>query len=373
MSKIKEVINNKQFRDILVCIMWPSTINYASGILARQVGTDMWISGILGLLVVLPFILIIIYIGRNFPNKTIVQYSQELLGNAFGKILGFVLAIYMFISATSTVSMYIHHLTDYLLPQTPFLVVTSMHVFVICYLLWNGIEVIGRTSVIAFWMAIIFFILVYMASISEINIGRITPFFDSSFVSVFNAGIKIDTFIGIFPIVAAIIMPMIHNQKKVLIASISALLFGGFFFISYFVVELMVMGPRVISIMRIASMDFVRCIEITKYFHRFEAFMVGLWYWSILIQAATLAFCSLETFLQTVKIKKNKLIIIAFGLIMIFFTYYGGRDRVFFLYLREYVWQYFSIPINFGVPLILLLALIIKKIVHNSKKKSESF
>lgn len=361
MSKIKEVISNKQFRDILVCIMWPSTINYASGILARQAGNDMWISGIIGLLIVLPFLLIIIYIGRNFPNKTIVEYSQDLLGSAFGKILGFVLAIYMFISATSAISMYIHHLTDFLLPQTPFLVVASLHIFVICYLVWNGIEVIGRTSVIAFWMAIVFFILVYMASISEINIGRITPFFDSGFMSVFSAGIETDTFIGMFPIVAAIIMPMVHDQKKVLTASISALLLGGFFFVSYFVVELMVMGPRVVSIMRIASMDFVRCIEITKYLHRFESFMVGLWYWSILIQAGTLTFCSLETFVQTVKIKKNKLIIVALGLIMIFFTYYVGRDRVFFLYLREYVWHYFSIPIDFGVPLILLLALVIKK------------
>lgn len=37
MSKGKEVINNKQFKDILICIMWPTTINYRSGILARAV------------------------------------------------------------------------------------------------------------------------------------------------------------------------------------------------------------------------------------------------------------------------------------------------------------------------------------------------
>jgi spore germination protein KB len=369
MSKGKELINNKHFRDILICIMWPATINYGSGILARRVGRDMWISGIISVFTVLPLIIIVIRIGKDFPGKTITEYSTKLLGRVLGKVLGLLLAIYFFLSASSSITMYVHHLTGFLLPETPFLVVTLLHVFIICYLVWEGPEVIARISVFAFAMAIIFFVIVSAASLSEINIDRILPIFDSGILPVLSSSRDTDTFIGVSPLIAAMLLPMVNDQKKALGAAVSGLFIGSFFFILYFIVELMVMGPQVVAMMRIASMDFVRAIQITQYLHRFESFMVALWYWSIMIQAGIVAFCSLESFMQTTGIKKKSpFLIITFGLMLIASTYYIGHNDVIFLRIREHIWEYISLPVDFGVPLLLLFALGVKKIFIKDKK-----
>ncbi len=370
MMQKKETISNNQFRDILICIMWPTTITYGSGILARKIGRDMWISGIIGVLTIIPFVLLIIYIGQNFPGKTVVQYGQDLLGRVLGKVLGVVLTLYFFIISSSSILIYIHHLTDFLLPQTPFLVLTALHVFVISYLVWKGPEVIARTSVIAFGAGIIFYFLVFMASLSEIHINRITPFFDSGVANVFKSSLKVDTFIGASQVLIAMILPMVHDQKKAFCSAASGLLIGGSFFIFYFIVELMVMGPHVVALMRIPSMDFVRSIQITEYFHRFESFMVALWYWSIMIESGILATCSLSAFMQTTGIKKkNPFIIIVFALMMITLTFYLGHNRVLYLNLREHIWPYFSLPVDFGLPLLLFLALVIRKKLHMIKSK----
>lgn len=370
MGKAKQLINYKHFRDILICIMWPATINYGSGILARQVGRDMWVSGIISVFTVLPLIIIVIRIGNNFPGKTIAEYSTKLLGRVLGKVMGLLLAIYFFLSASSSISMYVHHLTGFLLPETPFLVVTLLHVFIICYLVWEGPEVIGRISVFAFAMDIIFYLIVLAASLSEINIDRILPVFEPGILPVFKSSLDGDTFIGISPLVAAMLLPFVREQKKALGAAVSGLFIGSFFFILYFIVELMVMGPQLVAMMRIASMDFVRAIQITQYLHRFESFMVSLWYWSIMIQAGVAALCSLECFMQTTKIKKKSpFLIIIFGLLLITCTYYIGHNDVLFLRLREHIWKYISIPFDFGVPLLLLLALGIKKMFTNADNK----
>lgn len=369
MRKEKVVITNMQIRDILICNIWPTAINYGSGILARQVGRDMWISGILSIFIELPFVFIAIHIGRNFPNKTIAEYGKNLLGSILGKVLGFMLTIYFFLSASSSVTMYIHHLSDFLLPQTPFLVMTVMHVLVIFYLAWEGEEVIGRAAIIAFSMAIIFYLIVFMASLPEINIDRVTPFFDSGVVPVFKSSLKASIFMGLPQMVLMMLLPMMQDQRKAFRTAASGLFIGGFLLVFYFVAELMVMGPQVVALMRIASMDFVRSIQITKYLHRFESFMVGLWYWSIMIQAGILTSCSLRAFMQTTSIKKkNPFIIIIFGLMMVIVTYYIGHDRVLFLRLREHFWQYLAFPIQFGVPLLLLLALGIKKAFKSAEK-----
>jgi spore germination protein KB len=370
MSQEKAVINNKQFRDIIICIAWPTIINYGSGFLVREVGKDMWISGIISILTTLPYICIIVYIGKQFPGKTAAEYLGDILGKFFGKLMALVMSMFFLILSVNSVSMYIHHLTAFLLPETPFLVVTLVHVFVVCYMVWKGPEVIARTAVIGFSMAIIFYSLVFMASVSEIDIDRILPVFDYGIIPVLKASLKADTFVGVIYVFIAMALPKVKDQKKALRSAVSGTLIGGSFFVFYFIVELMVMGPQVVGIMRIASMDFVRSIQITEYLHRFESFMVALWYWSILVQAGILGSCSLESFMETTGIKKKSPWgVVILGILTMILTYIISRNRVFFLYFREYVWQYFALPLQLGVPLLLLLVLGTKK-AFNSLKKS---
>jgi len=124
------------------------------------------------------------------------------------------------------------------------------------------------------------------------------------------------------------------------------------------------MGPQVVAIMRIPSMDFVRSIQITQYLHRFESFMVALWYWSMLVRAGILASCSLKALMQTFNVKQAKIrknLVYVYGLAMIILTYYMASDRVRFLYLREQMWSYAVLPIQYGLPLLLLIALVVRK------------
>jgi spore germination protein KB len=303
-------------------------------------------------------------IGRKYPGKTIIEYSKDLMGTFLSKLLGLVLTVYFTLAAANCISMYIHHLTDFLLTETPFLVVTVLHIAIICYLIWKGPEVIARMGIIAFSLAILFYFLVFLASLSEINFNRLLPIFGSSILNVTKASFIADSFVGINQILIAMLLPLVANQKKALRSAAAGVSIGGTFFVFYFIVELMVMGPQVVALMRIASMDFVRSIQITQYLHRFESFMVALWYWSMLVQAGILTYCAQKAFVQTIGVKKektNKILVFAFGIIILILTYFLAYDRVFFLNYREFKWQYFALPVHYGLPVLLLLFMLLKK------------
>lgn len=363
MNNEKFIISNNQFRALIVCLTWPTIINYGSSFLARQVGRDMWISGAISVVTTLLFVYLVILLGRNFPGKTIVEYSQDLLGTISGKLVGLVLSLYLLFSAANSVSMYIHHLTDFLLPETPFLVVTVMHLLVICYLIWYGPEVIGRMGIIAFVLACFFYFLVFLASLSEFDFIRLMPFFDSGLAAVSRASLSADTFTGVVQIVIAMILPMVATQSQALRSAATGLVIGGSFFVFYFIAEIMVMGEQLVALMRIASMDLVRSIQITEYLHRFESFMVALWYWSILVQAGILAYCAIKAFTQTVGIKhQNPYLVLLSGILIGVITYYAGYDRVFFLNFREFQWQYFALPVQFILPAFLWIVMIVRNL-----------
>lgn len=371
MSKGKVTISNNQFTALLVCCTWPTIINYGSGFLARKVGQDMWISGIISVLFTLLFVLIVVYIGKSFPGKTVIEYGQKLLWRIPGKLLGLVLTVYFLVSSSNCIAMYIHHLTDFLLPETPFWVVTVLHMAVICYLVWKGPEVIARMGVIAFSLAVVFYFLVFLASLAEIDFRRLLPLFDYGILADTIASFSADTFVGINQILITMLLPLVSDQKKALRSATAGVSIGGIFFVFYFIVELMVMGSQVVALMRIASMDFVRSIQITQYLHRFESFMVGLWYWSMLVQAGILMYCSLKAFEQTIGIKKEKtkrIFLIIFGVIIAVISYLISYDRVLFLNYREFTWQYIAIPINYGIPALLLIFFLLRKAIHAISK-----
>jgi len=353
-TEAKAAINNTQFRTLLACMLWPTIIGYGGGILARQVGRDMWLSGILALITTGFIAFVTVYTGRKFPKKTMVEYGQELLGSILGKALGLGLVLYFLLAANQSVSIYIHHINDFLLPETPFVVLTLIHVLVVCYIVWHGPEVIVRVSVLGFIAAVIFTFLTFLATLQEIDFQRILPLFDSGLPAVSTASLNASSFIGQSIPVIAMILPLVKNQKKAMQSTAVGLLYGGIMFIFFLISGLMVMGPHVTAQMRVACMDLVRAIQITEYLHRFESFMVALWYWSMLVQAGILAYCATLAFRQTVGIKERNIwLMIVTGLTLVALTYLLAYSRIMFLNFLEYKWQYLSIPVQFGLPLLL--------------------
>ncbi|MDA8234174.1 MAG: GerAB/ArcD/ProY family transporter, partial [Clostridia bacterium] len=87
---------------------------------------------------------------------------MELLGTFLGKILGVAVGIYFLLTAAQSVSIYVHHIIDFMLPETPFPVITVIHILVICYLVWHGPEVIARIGVFGFIAGLIFTLLVFL-------------------------------------------------------------------------------------------------------------------------------------------------------------------------------------------------------------------
>ena len=364
-------INNVQLWTLLASSVWPTIVGYGAGIMARQAGRDMWLGGIVSVLTTLILIFLLAHSAKKFPGQTIVEYSQSLVGKIPAKLLGLVLVLHFLLGALHSIAIYVHHINDFLLTETPFLVVTIVHVLVVCYLVWHGPEVIARIGVLAFIMAAVFTGFVFVATLQEINSYRILPLFDSGYLAIAKASLTGDSFIGYNIMAFSMLVPLVANQKKAGRSAALGLIVGGTIFVFYQISELMVMGPHVTAQMRVSCMDLVRSIEITKYLHRFESFMVALWYWSMLAQAGVLGYCAILAAQQTIGIsgmkKMNIAAPIVLGILLIFLTYLTASNRVIFLNFLEDGWQFISLPIAYGLPLLLVLISFFRK--PNQKKK----
>ena len=106
--------------------------------------TDGWLLIIIGGALVIVLALIINSLGNMFPDKTIIEYSQELVGRPLSYLIGSILIIYFTLIAAYSVRIFGEVLKMYLLPKTPIEIIIITFLITIIYLVRNNLEGIAR-------------------------------------------------------------------------------------------------------------------------------------------------------------------------------------------------------------------------------------
>ena len=120
---------------------------------------ESWFSIIIGTLIgIIPF-LIYEYLKKKFPNQNIIEINQKLFGK-FGYILNFVMCLTLLVFIIITFWMLTNFINTQFLYKTPFLVVALALILPIAYINFKGIKVIGKVSLLSFYISFVFIILI---------------------------------------------------------------------------------------------------------------------------------------------------------------------------------------------------------------------
>ena len=118
----------------------------------RKIGSDTWTSMMMGFIIGTMVILLLTFLGSRFPDKTIVQYSEELLGKWLARGIGLLLALFFIMAFVASANTMIHHVKEYFLPNTPFIIMCILYTLLCMYGVFLGVEVAVRFSMLGFVM-----------------------------------------------------------------------------------------------------------------------------------------------------------------------------------------------------------------------------
>ena len=81
----------------MAILLYPTIVATAllgvPGITAKYAGNDLWLSPILASLIGYVTVYIAYQLHKLYPNQTVIQFSEQIIGRFAGKILGF---LYLF-------------------------------------------------------------------------------------------------------------------------------------------------------------------------------------------------------------------------------------------------------------------------------------
>jgi spore germination protein (amino acid permease) len=371
-------ISRMMYFFLIINIVWDKAIGATSSVTARTVGGDAWISMSFGFIFGALLIAIMAYLGSWFREKTIIEYSEEVMGNLFSKLIGAVLAIFFIGAYAVSANILIIHATEYFMPETPVLVTYSVYTLICMYAVYLGIEVIGRFAFFGIVSIVLMNILMVMGTFDEFHYINLLPFMNRGVLTDVFGSIYIFGDVTMAILAVGFLYPMLDSGKKTVSLSFWAMLAAGILVVIWPIFETGVMGAHVMERYVVCCMEQIRAAELTKYFPRFELVMVVLFTAGCIVQSSVMYYCAKVSIKQTAGIKKDIYVNLALLILLVFATYYLGADNNYYSNFLAFPWAQISAALGIGVPAVLLVIGLLlgkissKKVICKADKKSKT-
>lgn len=303
---------------------------------------------------------ILIYkLFKKFPGLDILDISQNLGGNVFKNIIGFIFIFYFVITSSIFLRNFCEGLKVVYFPYTDIVYVILLFIVAIAFTNTLGFNSTIRTTSIVFPFLIVSIIFLFVGNLNNFSFYRIFPILGDGFENTFILGL---TNIGCFAGITYLyfLPPLLKEPKKFKYVSILSVLLSGLFILMC-VATLLFMFSIYMSTDEIMPLFSVsRYIEFGSFFQRFESLFLLIWAISFCCYLSISCKFSTHILKKTFNLKDSTQLIYIL-LILTFAIALLPKNYSIINYFETNIYRYLSIAIMLLGIFILILSNLKKK------------
>jgi spore germination protein KB len=355
-------ISNGMFMALIINMVYAKAIGVTQGTMAREVGSDMWISSLFATLFGVLFMYLMVYIIKRIPQKDLIEHTRLVYGKWVSKLAALIVLLFFLFAVGPIMATFVYHLKDYFLPDTPVYYFIIAAILIGTYAIFFGVEVISRMALLGVFSVVSLNILLLLGSLSEFDIRELLPTFQSGFFPSLWASRHQFTDWSLPIMMAAIILPLVKDPETWGKSGFSGVFFGGMFVVMWPILEAGVLSPEVTGAYLISCMQMARSAQIGQFIHRYEMIMIAFFSLSILTQIMMTFLCASVAVQKMFGLKDYRPVIIPVTLLLGGYGYWVVVDHHRAMEMIENYWVLVSIGITVTLTIILsVIGIFLKK------------
>lgn len=321
---------------------------------------DVWLT----VLTLIPFELLLsvpIYLlAKRFPNQSIIQYSQTLMGKP-GKIIG-ILCCWFFIHITSlNISYFCAFLTTAIMPETPSAFFSITLLTLSAFMVRKGIEVIVRVSEFFTPIIVLIIVMLFVFLIKEMEFTQLSPVIEMGILPILYGGFysSVQT---VEILCFAMILPYLNSRQKLKETFILSYILISFIALLIVISILTTYGSELGKSLVFPFFNATRIINIGDFIERVEMFHVAIWIIGVFIKVCFFYYLAVLGVSQVFKLADHKPLVLPIGTIIISFTFMLETNILELVEFSSYkVFTWYALLFILIIPSILLLISWIRK------------
>lgn len=357
----KGKISIRQTVLLMVNTVLPTAILSVPAITTGEAMQDAWISILIAAAGGVLIALLLVNLMQRFPNQTLIQYSEDVMGKYIGKIIGLGY-IWWFLHTNAII---VREFGDFMItnfmPRTPLLVFNSMLVILAVLAVRSGLEPLGRQSEWIFILNSFILIMIFFFSIIEVRLEYLQPILEEGIVpSLRGAYTPVGWFGEI--VTLGMIFPFITQPQRGFRAAVTSQLISGAFLFAGTIITVTTFGPEFSSTFKYPVIDVVRLISLGEFFERIDSLIMIVWVAGVFVKVSVFHYVTVLAAAQWFNLQDYRPLALPLGILIIILSIHlfeGAVDLTNFISVTFAAYALSTFEL--GIPVLLLLTAVIRK------------
>ncbi|RBW69008.1 GerAB/ArcD/ProY family transporter [Bacillus taeanensis] len=339
-----------------------SAIVVSLGIGAKK---DAWLAILLGLASGMGLFFIYYYLFLQYPNLPFTNYCRKIFGKYLGWGIGLLYTIHFIYAAARNLRDFGDLLLASTLPKTPLFPINTFFILAIGYVLFLGIEVLGRTAevfiVILLFLGVTGNLLVHLSG--NVNYDHLMPILEEGWKPILTTTFPLITF---FPFgeafVFTMLLPYLNQPKFVKKVYLSALVSSGLILIYTASLNIAVLGVDRVERSTFPLLSTIGTVNIAEFLQRLDSIAIFTLIITLFFKIIIFYYAAIIGIVDLFQFKNYKKIVLPIGIIILYSSVTIASS--FAEHIQEgqkIAAQYIHIPLHIILPFLMLVIVLIRK------------
>lgn len=304
------------FLTLLATSMLTSAANTYS-----QAKQDMWITPLIGCLSGFIIVAIVVHLHRIYPGKTLIEYSEQILGTLLGKAISLLFLLISLQLNANQARQFSEFMTTSFYKQTPtlMLILTLMGLSAIA--VRCGVEIIGRSALLLTPVIVVIVLALLLPMISAVEADRVLPLLSDGMVPILRGAAFLQVW---FPqyVYMSFYLPFVSDVHKsrrwgfISVLWIICILTGSLLLVAT------ALGPAT-RLFPYPFMIITRYVSILRFFEHLDALIMLLWVLDVFVRSIVTYYACVIGFAQWFGVKDYKPLVIPIGLLITVLSFWS--------------------------------------------------
>ncbi|WP_026572945.1 GerAB/ArcD/ProY family transporter [Bacillus sp. UNC438CL73TsuS30] len=352
-------ISSLQMALIMYATVVATAILYIPYITAQHAKRDLWLSPIWGSVSGFLIVYIILKLYKLYPKKTLIEYSELILGRILGKFIGFIYLFFLLHDTAIAFREYGEFIGSAFLHKTPMVIVTASIALSCAIAVHGGIEVIGRCAMIFMPIVLVLYILIYVFLIPDLNFKNLFPIMQDGWIPSLKGSLAPHAWLSQFSLLS-FLLPFLTNQK-------SARKWGLFSVLACVVTMVFInlgnlfLFGEIITNIQFPVFEAARFISIGSFFEHIESIVIAVWVLGGFVQLSSFFYMLVLGTVQWLKLPSYKQMVLPIGILIILFSVWSIPSFQMMIQGMNTTVPFYFLTVQLFIPILLLCVAFIRK------------
>lgn len=347
-------------------MMYPVVVATADllvpAITTKYAKQDMWISPILASVTGFLVVYTVYQLNKAYPQETIIQYSERILGPIPGKVLGFLFLLFLLVTNGLIIRQYGEFIVGSFLRKTPLTLIMGSMVLTCAIVVRGGLEALARVAQMIVPVVVLLWSLIFTLLIPDMEVKNMFPIMGKGMMPSLLGSITPMAWFSHFVLLSFFLPFLTDREKGMKWGMISVICV----MMTLFVINIgtLFLFGGLTSMLAYPVMSAVRYVSIADFLEHLESLVMAIWVASAFLKISAYYYALVLGTSQWLDISDYRVIVFPLGLLLLVFSLWSLPNLQEVNYLLTFV-VFNNLAYEMIIPLLLLL-------IHTIRKKMVS-